>query len=161
MKLVQKTSLKNKLLETRKKSLDAIFSIEHRLEFFSKLNGKLWVNDSKSTDVEATAFSLENMDGPVLWIVGQTKNERNLDVIYDLVISKVEEIIYYGQHETNLKYKFGSKVKYTQISDIKNAVNMAMLNETQNLTVLFSPACSSFPTHENYKLRGDYFKSLI
>ena len=131
------------------------------MEFFSKLNGKLWINDSKSTDVEATAFSLEKIDGSVIWIVGQTKYERDLDVIYDLVISKVEEIIYYGQHETNLKYKFGSKVKYTQISDIKSAVNMAMLNETQNLTVLFSPACSSFPTHENYKLRGDYFKSLI
>ena len=161
MKVAHKISTKNKLFLKREQSLDAFSSIEHRLEFFSKLNGKTWINDSKSTDIGATAFSIENIEGPIIWIVGETQKERDLDIIYDLVISKVEEIIYYGSHETKLKYRFGSKVKYSQLLDIKSAVKMALNNQSNNISVLFSPACSSFPNHENYKDRGEYFKNLI
>ncbi|MFL2564896.1 MAG: hypothetical protein ACJ0QN_03780 [Parvicellaceae bacterium] len=161
MKVEHKISIKNKLFIKREQSLNDFSSIEHRLEFFSKSNGKLWINDSKSTDIGATAFSLENIDGPIIWIVGETQQERDLDIIYDLVLSKVEEIIYYGSHETKLKYRFGSKVKYSQLLDIKSAVKMALKNQSNNISVLFSPACSSFPNHENYKARGEYFKNLI
>ena len=128
---------------------------------FSKANGKSWVNDSKSTDIGATAFSLENLEGPIIWIVGETQQERDLDIIYDLVLSKVDEIIYYGSHETKLKYRFGSKVKYSQLFDIESTVKMALKNQSKNISVLFSPACSSFLTHDNYQARGEYFKSLI
>ena len=161
MKVEHKISIKNKLFVKREQSLNDFSSIEHRLEFFSKSNGKSWINDSKSTDIGATAFSLENIDGPIIWIVGETQQERDLDIICDLVLSKVEEIIYYGSHETKLKYRFGSKVKYSQLLDIKSAVKMALKNQSNNISVLFSPACSSFPNHENYKARGEYFKNLI
>ena len=93
--------------------------------------------------------------------MGETHQDRDLDIIYDLVLSKVEEIIYYGSHETKLKYRFGTKVKYSQLFDIKSAVKMALKNQSNNISVLFSPACSSFPNHENYKARGEYFKNLI
>ena len=161
MKIAQKFFFKDKLFVKREQSLNAFYSIEHRLDFFSESNGKTWINDSKSTDFGATAFSLENIEGPIIWIVGETQQDRDLDIIYDLVLSKVEEIIYYGSHETKLKYRFGSKVKYSQLLDIKSAVKMALKNKSTNISVLFSPACPSFPHHENYKVRGDYFKSLI
>ena len=161
MKVEHKISIKNKLFIKREQSLNDFSSIKHRLEFFSKSHGKSWINDSKSTDIGATAFSLEKIEGPIIWIVGETQQERDLDIIYDLVLSKVEEIIYYGSHETKLKYRFGSKVKYSQLLDIKSAVKMALKNHSNNISVLFSPACSSFPNHENYKDRGEYFKNLI
>ena len=161
MKVDYKISVKNKMFIKREKSLSTFSSIEHRLEFFSKSNGKSWINDSKSTDIDTTAFSLENVEGPIIWIVGETHQERDLDVIYDLVLLKVVEIIYYGSHETKLKYRFGTKVKYSQLLDIKSAVKMALQNQSNNASVLFSPACSSFLTHDNYKHRGEYFKNLI
>ena len=49
MKVEHKISIKNKLFIKREKSLNDFSSIEHRLEFFSKSNGKSWINDSKST----------------------------------------------------------------------------------------------------------------
>ena len=161
MKVEHKISVKKKLFAKREQSLNTFSSIGHRLEFFSNSNGKIWINDSKSTDIGATAFSLENVEGPIVWIVGETQLERDLDIIYELVLLKVNEIIYYGSHETKLKYKFGSKVKYSQLSDIESAVKMASNNQSENISILFSPACSSFPTHDNYKVRGEYFKNLI
>jgi UDP-N-acetylmuramoylalanine--D-glutamate ligase len=161
MNILKQKSIRNQLFNRRKKSLNSFSSIEHRLEFFSAKLEKIWINDSKSTDAGATAYSLSNIDGPIIWIVGQNQSPRDLDILASLVLSKVTEIIYYGKHETNIKYLFGSKIKYSQLSTIEDSVNMALSNPTKNINVLFSPACSSYITHKNYKLRGDYFKNLI
>jgi UDP-N-acetylmuramoylalanine--D-glutamate ligase len=161
MNILKQKSIRNQLLNKRKESLNSFTSIEHRLEFFSDKLEKIWINDSKSTDTGATAYSMLKIDGPIIWIVGQNQSPRDLDILEDLVLSKVSEIIYYGKHETNIKYLFGSKIKYSQLSTIKDSVNMALNNPTKNISVLFSPACSSYITHKNYQLRGDYFKNLI
>jgi UDP-N-acetylmuramoylalanine--D-glutamate ligase len=161
MNILKQKSIRNQLFNRRKKSLNSFSSVEHRLEFFSAKLEKIWINDSKSTDAGATAYSLSNIDGPIIWIVGQNQSPRDLDILASLVLSKVTEIIYYGKHETNIKYLFGSKIKYSQLSTIEDSVNMALSNPTKNINVLFSPACSSYITHKNYKLRGDYFKNLI
>lgn len=161
MNILKQKSIRKQLLNKRKESLNSFSSIEHRLEFFSEKLEKIWINDSKSTDTGATAYSLSKIQGPIIWIVGQNQSPRDLDILEDLVLSKVTEIIYYGKHETNIKYLFGSKIKYSQLSSIKDSVNMALNNPTKNINVLFSPACSSYITHKNYQLRGDYFKNLI
>jgi len=161
MNILKQKSIRKQLLNKRKESLNSFSSIEHRLEFFSDKLEKIWINDSKSTDTGATAYSLSKIQGPIIWIVGQNQSPRDLDILEDLVLSKVTEIIYYGKHETNIKYLFGSKIKYSQLSTIKDSVNMAINNPTKNINVLFSPACSSYITHKNYQLRGDYFKNLI
>jgi UDP-N-acetylmuramoylalanine--D-glutamate ligase len=161
MNIIKEKSIRNQLLNKRKESLNSFSSIEHRLEFFSNKLEKIWINDSKSTDTVSTGYSLSNIDGPIIWIVGQNQSPRDLGILEDLVLSKVTEIIYYGKHETNIKYLFGSKIKYSQLSTIKDSVNMALNNPIKNIKVLFSPACSSYITHKNYQLRGDYFKNLI
>jgi UDP-N-acetylmuramoylalanine--D-glutamate ligase len=161
MNIIKEKSIRNQLLNKRKQSLNSFSSIEHRLEFFSNKLEKIWINDSKSTDTVSTGYSLSNIDGPIIWIVGQNQSPRDLGILEDLVLSKVTEIIYYGKHETNIKYLFGSKIKYSQLSTIKDSVNMALNNPIKNIKVLFSPACSSYITHKNYQLRGDYFKNLI
>ena len=161
MNIIKEKSIRNQILNIRKESLNSFSSIEHRLEFFSNKLEKIWINDSKSTETVSTAYSLSNIDGPIIWIVGENQSPRDLDVLEELVLSKVTEIIYYGKHETKIKYLFGSKIRYSQLSTIRDAVNMALNNPTKNISVLFSPACSSYITHENYQLRGDYFKNLI
>ena len=161
MNIFKQKSIRKQLLNNRKESFNSFSSIEHRVELFSDKLEKIWINDSKSTDTGATAYSLSKIQGPIIWIVGQNQGPRDLDILEDLVLSKVTEIIYYGKHETNIKYLFGSKIKYSQLSTIKDSVNMALNNPIKNIKVLFSPACSSYITHKNYQLRGDYFKNLI
>ena len=161
MNTIKSTSLKQLLSKKRKQSLSSLSSVEHRLEFFSEAFDKVWINDSKSTGTGDTAFSLEKIDGPIMWIVGQDQFIRDFDILEELVLSKVSEIIYYGKHETKLKYLFGSKIKYSQLSTIDKAVSMVQTNNTKNIKVLFSPSCSSYLTHENYQERGNHFKNLI
>ena len=101
MNILKQKSIRKQLLNKRKESLNSFSSIEHRLEFFSDKLEKIWINDSKSTDTGATAYSLSKIQGPIIWIVGQNQSPRDLDILEDLVLSKVTEIIYYGKHETN------------------------------------------------------------
>jgi UDP-N-acetylmuramoylalanine--D-glutamate ligase len=94
------------------KSLASFSDIKHRLEIVKTVNEITWINDSKSTDAGATAFSLENLEGPIIWLVGFSENKRNLDLVNQLAQEKVSEIICYGNFETELKYYFAAKIKY-------------------------------------------------
>ena len=161
---MHKVNVKNKqhqLVQNRMKSLASFSAIEHRLELVRTHNNIIWINDSKSTDAEATSFSLENLKGPILWIAGFNENKRTLELIVELVHQKVVEIICYGKFETELKYFFGSKVKYSFKKNLSDAIDLAASNSKDGYTVLFSPACPSFLNYENYKQRGDDFKNIV
>ncbi len=151
----------NQLVQNRMKSLASFSSIEHRLEVVKTLDGITWINDSKSTDAGVTAFSLENLQGPLIWIVESSETKRNLDLIHDLALNKVVEIICYGDFETELKYYFAAKIKYSYKNNLSDAVRMAVENAKSGYTVLFSPACSSYLNFKNYQERGDNFKKLV
>ena len=152
---------KHQLMKNRMKSLSSFTSIEHRLELVRSLNEVSWINDSKSTDMGATAFSLENVQGPIVWIVGHNEGERNLDLVNELVQDKVVEIICYGNFETKIKYYFASKIKYTYKQELHDAIALAFQNAKPDSCVLFSPACSSYLNYDNYKERGDHFKEIV
>ena len=111
-KIVTKT-LKDQMLQNRKESLSSFTAIDHRVETVREIDNVLWINDSKSTDMGATAYSMENLQAPLIWIVGCDENERNLDIINDLALEKVKEIICYGKFETAIKYHFAAKIKST------------------------------------------------
>ena len=85
MNILKQKSIRKQLLNKRKESLNSFSSIEHRLEFFSDKLEKIWINDSKSTDTGATAYSLSKIQGPIIWIVGQNQSPRDLDILEDLV----------------------------------------------------------------------------
>ena len=52
------------------RSLKSFKGLPHRYEIFLKKNNKVFINDSKATNVNATWYALESMTKPVIWIVG-------------------------------------------------------------------------------------------
>jgi len=149
------------LVENRKKSLSLFSGIENRLEVIKTKDEVTWINDSKSTDIGATAFSLENLDGPLIWIAGYSETKRNLDLINELALEKVDEIICFGNFETELKYYFAAKIKYSHKASLHHAVELAAQNAKKGDTILFSPACTSYLNYDNYNQRGNHFKELV
>ena len=73
--------LNSELLQQRKINRAAFSDIAHRLETVGELNGVEWVNDSKSTDIEAASFSLETIQKPIVWVVGSDESRRNLILV--------------------------------------------------------------------------------
>lgn len=158
---INKKTQKHQLVQNRMKSLSSFAAIEHRLEIVRSFKEVVWINDSKSTDMGATAFSIENIQGPLIWIVGYSELDRNLDIIQELAQQKVTEIICYGKFETEIKYYFAAKIKYSYKQDLSSAIDLAHENAVPGSSVLFSPACPSFLNYDNYQQRGDHFKELV
>ena len=155
-------SLKAQMLEARKSSINLFSDIGHRLESVFVKKGVEWINDSKATDVDSSYYSLELMDKPVIWIVGASDVKRDYSVFDKLVRYKVKKVICFGSYETQIKYTFaGITDGYAHKSTLEDALLTASEWSQEGDVVLFSPACSSFDLYDDYKQRGEHFKSLI
>jgi len=155
-------SLQAQMLEARKKSMSLFSDIGHRLESVAVKNGVEWINDSKATDIDSSYYSLELMEKPVIWIIGSSDMERDYSVFDKLVRYKVKRVICFGSYETQIKYTFaGITEGYAHKDTLEEAIDTAAEWSQQDDVVLFSPACSSFDLYDDYRQRGEHFKSLI
>ncbi len=155
-------NVKPNIILQRNESRADFSDISHRLEAVAIINGVEWINDSKSTDIGATCFSLETIRKPIIWIVGSNESKRDLSMILKLVRLKVCKVICYGKFDTAIKYSLGEIIDhYAYKPTLEEAVEMADLWSKKDDAVLFSPACPSFENFENYKMRGNHFKDLV
>ncbi len=156
------TSLKNKLVDARKSSLNAFSDIAHRLESVAEVNGVEFINDSKSTDMESTLFSLESIRQPIVWIVGANDTKESVDLVGKMVKLKVKSVISFGDFSNELSQKLSPITdNYTHFITLDSAVKKATELASNGDVVLFSPANSSFNMYDSYRERGEHFKQIV
>lgn len=159
---LQVKSYKDQLLEARNKSMSLFGDIAHRLESFKEWNGVEFINDSKSTDLDSTYYSLELVGKPMVWIVGSTDIENDYSIFNKLVKFKVKSIICFGDPETRIKYSFANLVDtYAHKETLEDAVALAAELAKSGDAVLFSPACASYDHYSDFRERGNAFKSEV
>lgn len=159
---IKKTSFADQLKEARNKSMSLFGDIAHRLETTREWNGVEFINDSKSTDLDSTYYSLELMSKPVVWIVGSTELENDYAIFDKLVKFKVKTVICFGKDETRIKYSFAHLVDtYAHKSTLEEAVSLASELSSEGDAVLFSPACPSYELYSDFRERGNEFKELV
>jgi UDP-N-acetylmuramoylalanine--D-glutamate ligase len=156
------TSLKNKLVEARKQSLSVFSDIAHRLETIAEVNGVEYINDSKSSDMESTLFSLESIRQPIVWIVGANDTKDSIDLVEKMVKLKVKSVISFGDFSNELSQKLSPiSDNYTHFITLESAVKKAAELALSGDIVLFSPANSSYNMYESYRERGNHFKQIV
>jgi len=138
-------------------------SLPHRIELVTKLNGIIYINDSKSTNIASTIAAINCFENINLIIGGKSKGSININELIEEIIQhdNVKNIIIYGSvilelksiliHETNIYY----------CNKFKNAVNTSIEISSRNDCVLLSPAFSSFDQFKNYKERGNAFIDIV
>lgn len=137
-------------------------NIEHRLEHVASVGGIAFINDSKATTVNATWWSIESQKVGLTWIVGGAEGNYNYETLYSTVMVKVKNIICFGGLSGQIMNCFGSAGKSVMmVEDLKEAVMTSSNVAQKGEVVLFSPACSSFDTYNNYADRGLAFKKAV
>jgi len=155
-------TLKEQLLEARNKSISLFGDIAHRLETCAEINEVEYINDSKSTDLDSTYYSLELISKPVVWIVGSAEVVNDYSIFEKLVKFKVKSIICFGNSETKIKYTFANLVDvYAHKETVAEAVELAAKLAKNGDAVLFSPACSSYEHFTDFRDRGNQFKTEV
>lgn len=154
--------LSARLIANRQAGRVSFSDVEHRLQTILKHNDVEWINDSKSTNLESTCYSLEMIKKPIIWIVGANEHERNFSLVEKLVRLKVCKIVCYGKYDTAIKYSLSGIVDgYAYKSELSDAVEIASQWSKKGYAVLFSPACASNGNFEDFKHRGKEFTRIV
>ncbi|MDD5359023.1 MAG: UDP-N-acetylmuramoyl-L-alanine--D-glutamate ligase [Sulfurovaceae bacterium] len=140
------------------------FVIEgHRQEEFKDSKGRLWVNDSKATNVDAALQAIKVFgDKPLHLILGGDDKGVELDEFF-VSVKPYNPIIYtIGANEEKLlklSKKFG--LKTVECHNIANAVKEIDKNHNLNSVALLAPAAASLDQFSSYKERGEVFMNCV
>jgi len=123
---------------------------------------KLYINDSKATNVNSVWYALENQKEGVIWIAGGVDKGNDYTSLKPLVHEKVKAIICLGKDNSKIHEAFGSLVDtIIDTEKMSEAVLSAFYLGQPGDVVLLSPACASFDLFENYEERGQKFKRAV
>jgi UDP-N-acetylmuramoylalanine--D-glutamate ligase len=135
--------------------------VEHRLEKVRELDGVQYINDSKSTTIEAGRWALNSMRQPIIMIAGGKDKNLDFSVLVPLVKEKVKKMILIGEARMKIREVFSGVVSLDEAGSLKDAVAKACELAQAGDCVLLSPMCASFDMFDDYEHRGKCFKEIV
>lgn len=148
--------------EQLRASLSDFKGVPHRLEKVATVRGVQFINDSKATNVNSCWYALQSIRGRVVLILGGTDKGNDYSEIEELVLKKVNALIFLGKDNSRLHQFFDEKVEtIIDTESMTEAVEAAYKYSEKDDTVLLSPCCASFDLFDNYEDRGDQFKECV
>ncbi len=152
-----------KILTFKEKSLKNFKIDSHKLEEIKDFKNRLWVDDSKATNIDATFNALKRYkDKKIHLIIGGVDKGQNFEKLFEFMQTLNIKLYIIGQNREIFK-KFAQKnnIIFTESITLKNAIREISDNLKENEVALLSPACASFDQFESYKHRGEEFKKCI
>ena len=134
----------------------------HKLEEFEDRLGRIWVNDSKGTNLDATVEAVKRYeDRNLILILGGDDKGVDLTPLFDMLIPLHVEVFAIGSN-TDKIVNFCNKIGKTVTASykLKEAMEKIQKIHTTNRVVLLSPAASSLDQFSSYIARGNLFKEL-
>ena len=145
-------------------ALTAFKGVRHRIEPIGEVEGVLYIDDSKGTNVDATVKAVESMKGEtVLLLGGKNKGYDYGKLFISLKKSNVKHAVLFGENRFEL-LKCAREQAFencTLCEDFDFAVRVAALKAKSGQTVLLSPASASFDEFAGYEERGDKFVEIV
>jgi len=151
------------VLYLKEASLNGFKIDEHKLEEIKDNKGRIWVDDSKATNVDATINALKRYkDKEIHLILGGVDKGQNFKPLYELLKNLNIKLYIIGE-DTDLFENLAKeyKIKYNLSKTLQNAIKEIDKIHNDNSIALLSPACASFDQFSGYKQRGEKFKELV
>jgi UDP-N-acetylmuramoylalanine--D-glutamate ligase len=133
--------------------------VPRRLEEVGSVNGVLYVNDSKATNVSSAVRGIEAFDGGVHVILGGSLKGGGFEGLREAVASRCVAAYLIGEAADRLEHDLAGTVPLRRSGDLATAVRDARAQPGE--VVLLSPACASFDQFRDYEERGDRFRALV
>ena len=136
--------------------------LPHRTELVAEAGGVRYVDDSKGTNVDAAAKSLEGFaDGSVLLILGGRDKHGDFASLRELAARKARTVLTIGEAAETIELALAGAAALERSGTMEKAVARAAVLARPGDTVLLSPACASFDQYKNFEERGDHFAALV
>jgi UDP-N-acetylmuramoylalanine--D-glutamate ligase len=142
-------------------ALRTFAGVPHRLEEVGSVNGVLYVNDSKATNVSSAVRGIEAFDGGVHVILGGSLKGGGFEGLRQAVASRCVAAYLVGEAADWLEQDLAGTVPLHRSGDLATAMGAASAAAKPGEVVLLSPACASFDQFRDYEERGDRFRALL
>jgi len=144
-----------------RRAIEKLKAVEHRLEYVATLNGVEFYNDSKATNVDATAKAIAAFNSGIHLILGGKDKNSDYTQLVPLLRERVRAIYTIGSAAQKIESQLRGVVSLHSCETLDKAVTAAASAAHPGEIVLLAPACSSFDQFESYEHRGRVFKELV
>jgi UDP-N-acetylmuramoylalanine--D-glutamate ligase len=143
------------------KTIENFHAVEHRLEYVATLNGIEFYNDSKATNVDATAKAVSSFSSGIHLILGGKDKNSDYTQLAQLLRQRVCAVYTIGAAAAKIEAELRGVVSIYSCETLDKAVHAAAAAAHPGEVVLLAPACASFDQFDNYEHRGRVFKELV
>jgi len=149
--------------ETNYELLNKFKRDAHRQEELKDSSGRLWVNDSKATNLDASIQAVKGYSGHhIHLILGGDDKGVDLNPLFEVFKGKELTLYTIGKNSTKLlALSKKHSINAIESKTMKNAVENINKNMEENHIALLSPAAASFDQFKSYKHRGEHFIELV
>jgi UDP-N-acetylmuramoylalanine--D-glutamate ligase len=135
--------------------------LAHRLEEVATVDGVLYVNDSKATNVASALVGIDSFPGGVHVILGGRSKGGAFTELVPKVAERCRAAYLIGETAPELREALApAGVPLHECGDLERAVSAASAAAEPGDVVLLSPACPSYDQYTSYEQRGDHFRAL-
>jgi len=147
--------------ENLQETVRSFKGVEHRLEWVAEIDGVLYFNDSKATNVDATAKSLKSFPGKIHLIMGGRDKNGDFASLSHLVEKRVKHLVLIGEAAGKIREALCRTSTISDADSLQEAVWRCKEKAEPGDVILLAPACASFDMFHDYGHRGRIFKEAV
>ena len=158
-------TLADRLIEIRKKNIAASMSdfegSAHKLQKVKTVNGVDFIDDARSTNINAVWYSLSSMTKPTVLITNLDDVQKISDDLIEKVEEKVKCIVLQGVYNTDVFARFSElQVPVYGEMNMEDAVSQAYYLCERGYAVLFAPGMAG-TVGISYREKGEQFQNAV
>jgi UDP-N-acetylmuramoylalanine--D-glutamate ligase len=137
-------------------------AIPHRVEPVREVDGVLWINDSKSTNITSTEVAVAALDRPFVLLLGGRHKGEPYTRLAERLRGRCRAIVAYGEAGPLVERDLSGMLPVVPSgTDFSTVIATARGLARPGDAVLLSPACSSYDMFKNYEERGERFRTAV
>jgi UDP-N-acetylmuramoylalanine--D-glutamate ligase len=143
------------------KGLRTFRAIPHRVEPVREVDGVLWINDSKSTNITSTEVAVAALDRPFVLLLGGRHKGEPYTRLAGPLRDRCRAVVAFGEAGPLVIQDLGKSLQVVPAGSFDEVLATARGLARPGDAVLLSPACSSYDMFKNYEERGTRFRQLV
>lgn len=149
--------------ETIREVMKHFTGVKHRTQYVTEFEGRIFYNDSKATNIEATEHALEGFSQPVVLLAGGLERGDTFETLVPALTSYVKALVTFGETADKLivAAKQAGIQKIEKVADVSEAVPVAYDLSDAGDVILLSPAAASWDQYPNFEIRGEAYLEAI
>ncbi len=136
-------------------------ALPHRVEPVRELDGVLWINDSKATNIASTLVAIQAMTRPCVLLLGGRHKGEPYTALAAALRAHATAVVAYGEAGEQIERDLRDVVEVVRAATFDDVMATARGMAPAGGTVLLSPACSSYDMFSNYEERGARFRAIV